>query len=127
MSALTEIPTASEVFLGGIVAYSNAIKENVLHVSSVTLAINGAVSSECVLEMVKGLFEITNADVAIAVSGIFGPSGGTQEKPVGTVWMAIGERGKLPKSILIPLEANLIRGTYRETVVTYLIEALWKL
>ncbi len=127
MSTLTEIPGASEVFLGGVVAYANAVKESVLHVSSTTLALNGAVSSECVLGMCDGLFQITNADVAIAVSGIFGPLGGTQEKPVGTVWMAIGERGKSLKSALIPLELNLKRTQYRDIVVTYLLEALWKL
>lgn len=95
-SKLTAFPGASSYFLGSLVAYSNQLKENLLHVSSQTLEIKGAVSSEVVTEMLLGLFKTTGADWGIAVSGIAGPSGGSDEKPVGTVWYAIGERGKPP-------------------------------
>jgi PncC family amidohydrolase len=125
MATLTEEPGASEYLLGGVVAYSNELKEKLLHVSKKTLEDHGAVSKETVIEMCEGLLKVTSAELAIAVSGIFGPTGGTPEKPVGTVWMAISERGSAPKATLIPLEKNLTRNQYREKVVTYLREALW--
>jgi PncC family amidohydrolase len=92
-AALTAIPDASKFFLGSLVVYSNAWKEKFLGVSPETLRTKGAVSAETVEEMVRGLFRLTECDVAVAVSGIAGPSGGTPEKPVGTIYIAIGERG----------------------------------
>lgn len=91
---LTAIPDASKYLLGSIVAYSNAWKERFLQVSRTTLKQKGAVSRETVIEMVQGLFNETDADFAAAISGTAGPSGGTKEKPVGTIYIAIGERGK---------------------------------
>lgn len=91
---LTAIPEASRYFLGSIVAYSNTWKERFLQVSTTTLKEKGAVSREVVSEMVKGLFSETDADFAAAVSGIAGPGGGTKEKPVGTICIALGERGQ---------------------------------
>jgi nicotinamide-nucleotide amidase len=93
---VTAVPGSSDYFLGSFVVYSNAMKERVLGVSSSTLLKKGAVSEETVREMLKGVFEHTSADYAIAVSGIAGPSGGTIEKPVGTIWAAIGKRGESP-------------------------------
>ncbi len=93
-SQLTAIPDASKYLLGSIVAYSNAWKERFLQVSRTTLKEKGAVSKEIVIEMVQGLFHETDADFAAAVSGIAGPSGGSQEKPVGTIYIAVGERGQ---------------------------------
>lgn len=93
-SKLTALAGASNYFLGSLVTYSNELKEQLLGVSSETLKTKGAVSSETVSEMVKGLLQKTEADWGIAVSGIAGPSGGTKEKPVGTIWYAIGQRGK---------------------------------
>lgn len=90
---LTSIPDCSKYFLGSLVAYSNGWKERFLQVSRTTLKQKGAVSREVVIEMVQGLFNETDADFAVAVSGIAGPSGGTKEKPVGTIYIAIGERG----------------------------------
>lgn len=91
---LTAIPDASKYFLGSMVAYSNAWKERFLQVSRTTLKQKGAVSREAVIEMVQGLFNETEADFAAAISGIVGPSGGTKEKPVGTIYIAIGQRGQ---------------------------------
>jgi PncC family amidohydrolase len=90
---LTSIPDASLYFLGSIVAYSNSWKERFLQVSRSTLTQKGAVSKETVVEMVKGLFQETDADYAVAISGIAGPGGGTKEKPVGTIYVAIGQKG----------------------------------
>jgi PncC family amidohydrolase len=77
--------------------YSNSLKQHLLHVSSKTLESKGAVSSETVHEMWKGVLQATGADFAVAVSGIAGPSGGTGEKPVGTVFYALGFKEKPPE------------------------------
>lgn len=85
---LTSVPGSSEYVNGGIVAYSNEVKMNLLGVSSETLATHGAVSQETVIEMVKGAMKTLKTDCAVATSGIAGPRGGTPDKPVGTVWIA---------------------------------------
>ncbi len=85
---LTSVPGSSEYVNGGIVAYSNEVKMNLLGVSSETLATHGAVSQETVIEMVKGAMKTLKTDCAVATSGIAGPGGGTPDKPVGTVWIA---------------------------------------
>lgn len=92
--AMTEIPGVSEVFLGSIVAYHNSVKERVLGVSKEMLSTCGAVSREVVTQMVEGVLETLGSDYACAISGIAGPSGGSEDKPVGTVWVAMGEKGK---------------------------------
>lgn len=94
-AAVTAVPGCSAYFRGGVVAYSNSVKVDLLHVSETTLARQGAVSEETVREMVKGAIDALNADYAIATSGIAGPGGGTPEKPVGTVWIAAGSKGKI--------------------------------
>jgi nicotinamide-nucleotide amidase len=86
---LTSIPGSSEYFKGSIVAYSDEIKQKILGVSENTLYKHGAVSKEVVKEMVKGAQKIFNTDYAISISGIAGPKGGTENKPVGTTWIAI--------------------------------------
>lgn len=85
---LTSIPGSSDYVNGGIVAYSNEVKMNLLGVSNETLATHGAVSQETVTEMVKGAMKTLKTDCAVATSGIAGPGGGTPDKPVGTVWIA---------------------------------------
>ena len=92
----TSIPDASKYFLGSLVVYSNALKMSLLKVTSETLIHSGAVSREVADEMLLGLMKRTEADYGIAVTGIAGPSGGTAEKPVGTVFIALGIRGKKP-------------------------------
>lgn len=93
---VTSIPGSSEYFMGGIVSYSNDVKMNVLGVKKETLEKHGAVSQQTVEEMVAGVSKKLNTDYAIAVSGIAGPGGGTTEKPVGFVWIAI----KTPTKVL---------------------------
>ncbi|MBS1913627.1 MAG: competence/damage-inducible protein A [Bacteroidetes bacterium] len=88
-SLLTDIPGSSDYYLGGVVSYANSMKQDVLGVSGDTLRNHGAVSGQVAEEMALGALRITGADIAVAVTGIAGPDGGTEEKPVGTVWIAI--------------------------------------
>ena len=86
---LTGVSGSSSYFIGGVVAYSNRIKESVLRVESKTLEQHGAVSQETALEMAAGIREKFNTDIGLSTTGIAGPTGGTPEKPVGLVWMGI--------------------------------------
>ena len=90
--AVTRISGSSAWFDRGFVTYSNASKEEMLGVSPDTLEAHGAVSEETAREMAEGALEYSRAQVAVAVSGIAGPTGGTPEKPVGTVWFAWATR-----------------------------------
>ena len=94
-SYLTEISGVSEVFMGSAVTYTNEIKHSLLGVKNETLKKYGAVSSQCVEEMALGCAERFNSDVAISISGIAGPNGGTPEKPVGTVYMGFYYKGEV--------------------------------
>ena len=92
---ITSIPGSSDWFIGGTIAYSNEIKVSALGVNPEKIRNHGAVSEEVVREMVNGLLLSTSADFGIAVSGIMGPSGGSAEKPVGTVWIAVGDKNNI--------------------------------
>ncbi len=92
---ITDVPGASEVFEGSVVTYSNRIKNKLIGVSEKALKAYGAVSHQVAARMVKGVCELTNSEVGIAVTGIAGPGGGTAEKPVGTVYIAVNYRGKI--------------------------------
>ena len=91
---ITDMPGSSEWFTGSVVCYSNESKVSLLGVRENTLTEFGAVSGDTVIEMVDGIFANTDADVAVGVSGIAGPDGGTEDKPVGLVWLSWGKRGK---------------------------------
>ena len=92
---LTSVAGSSEYFEGSIIAYSYDLKEKLLGVSSNVLNTEGAVSENCVREMVQGAVERMGVDIAVAVSGVAGPGGGTPEKPVGTVWLAVGNKERV--------------------------------
>ena len=94
-SFITAIPGASEMFMGSAVTYTNEVKNRLLGVKKETLERFGAVSRECVEEMAEGCARLFDTDVAISISGIAGPTGGTPEKPVGTVFMGFYFRGKV--------------------------------
>ncbi|HEX5786976.1 MAG TPA: nicotinamide-nucleotide amidohydrolase family protein [Woeseiaceae bacterium] len=85
---ITDVPGSSAVFSYGVVAYSDAAKTSLLGVSEQTLAAHGAVSKAVASEMATGVLRLSGAHIAVAVSGIAGPDGGSEEKPVGTVWFA---------------------------------------
>ena len=85
----TSVPGSSGYFLGAVTSYANSVKTGVLGVSEETIARYGAVSSECVKEMAEGIRRITGSDFSVATSGIAGPGGGSPEKPVGLVWIAV--------------------------------------
>lgn len=88
-SRICSVPGASEAFRGGVVAYSNELKTAALGVNPADIAAKGAVSADVVEQMALGAIRLTGSDIAVATSGIAGPGGGTEEKPVGTVWMAV--------------------------------------
>jgi nicotinamide-nucleotide amidase len=99
-AALTEIPGSSDVFEAGFVAYSNEAKTEVLKVSTDVLETFGSVSIAVAWSMAQGALKRSNADVAVAITGIAGPDGGSEKKPVGTVVFAQAERGADPQHIV---------------------------
>lgn len=109
---LTAVAGASLYYAGGVVAYSNALKTQLLDVKASLLKEKGAVSEEVVKRMVEGALTLTGSDFALAVSGIAGPEGGTASKPVGTVWCALGRKGKKPVAWMLNLE-----GTRAEVIL----------
>lgn len=111
---ITTIAGSSNYFKGSIVSYSNEAKLNVLNVSPEDLEKDGAVSESVVINMAKGTQKVLNTDCSIAVSGIAGPGGGTEEKPVGTVWIATAYKDKViaQKYVMGKFrEANIIRAS----------------
>ncbi|WP_371186715.1 CinA family nicotinamide mononucleotide deamidase-related protein [Thalassotalea maritima] len=94
-SLLTQVPGSSAVFEAGFVTYSNAMKQQLLDVDAATLQQCGAVSQAVVEQMLHGALTVSGADYGVAVSGIAGPDGGTEDKPVGTVWLAWGSKNDI--------------------------------
>ena len=90
-AAITSVPGASEVYMGGVTSYDNSVKRNVLGVRAETLAVAGAVSSECAAEMALGVRRLLQVDRAVSVTGIAGPDGGSVDKPVGLVWFGLAD------------------------------------
>jgi len=107
-SEITKYPGVSAIYPGSVVSYSNDIKMKVLKVKEETLIKYGAVSKECVSEMLSGVGELMGADIAVAVSGIAGPDGGTKEKPVGLVFIGVKFKQKLV------IEKNIFNGSRNE-------------
>jgi nicotinamide-nucleotide amidase len=112
-SLFTAIPGCSRYFKGGVVSYSNEAKKNVLGVSSDDIEKQGAVSQTVVEQMALGARRIFNTDCTIAISGIAGPDGGTVEKPVGTVWIAVSCKDRLAAQKFLfskSRESNILRS-----------------
>lgn len=114
---MTDLPGSSAWFDRGFVTYSNSAKVEMLGVSEQTLCGHGAVSAETVREMAVGALHHSHADIAVAVSGIAGPDGGTTDKPVGLVWLAWCQRGEAPEP-----ERYLFEGD-RESIRLQAVEA----
>mgnify|MGYP005845565941 CR=1 FL=1 len=93
-SVITSIPGSSKYFKGGIIAYSNEIKKNVVGVKDYTLNRFGAVSGQTARQMAQGTRKIIGTDIGVSITGIAGPGGGTKEKPVGTVFIGIADNKK---------------------------------
>lgn len=106
---ITDVPGASSYFLMGVVAYSNHAKMQLLGVKQDTLLMFGAVSRETVKEMAMGILRLADADVGLGITGIAGPGGGTPEKPVGLVYLAVASRGGNIKT-----EKHIFRGKRHE-------------
>lgn len=122
---VTDIPGSSSWFDRGFVTYSNGAKQDMLSVSAEALAAHGAVSEEVVLEMATGALEHSLAGVAVAVSGIAGPDGGTEERPVGTVCFAWAFKGRGPVSQRVQFAGN--REEVRHQSVRLALERLLEL
>ena len=125
-SALTEIPGSSDVFLAGYVTYSNEAKVAMLGISQDVLETFGAVSIAVAWGMAQGALARSGADVAVAITGIAGPEGGTPKKPVGTVVFARARRGANPNEIVADTKefGNLGRGGVRLQAALCALELL---
>ena len=111
---ITSVPGSSEFLNGSITAYSNQIKENILGVKNSTLTEFGAVSEQVAKEMALGVKQVLNSDFAVAITGIAGPTGGTDEKPVGTVWIAVADEKRVFAKKFVfgnNRERNIIRSS----------------
>ncbi len=123
--AITDIPGSSLVFHYGIVSYSNGAKESLLGVNIDTLEQHGAVSEAVVAEMAEGALHLSGADVAVAVSGIAGPDGGTKDKPVGMVWFAWAVRdGAKEKVVTRCMHFDGDRDLVRELTVAHALQGV---
>lgn len=122
-SSIVKIPGSSSYFEGGFVTYSNELKHDILGVKNETLNEFGAVSEAVVKQMTNGaLNRATKATIAVAVSGIAGPDGGTLTKPVGTVWMAVQRRGEESRATLLQLHGS--RDEIRLQTTLHALKAL---
>ncbi len=123
---VTSIAGSSEWFERGFVTYSNAAKQEMLGVNAETLARFGAVSAEAAIEMAKGALMHNQSQISVAITGIAGPEGGSEDKPVGTVWFAWAGGGRSPVAVCEHFEGH--RGSVRrqavETALRGLIERL---
>jgi nicotinamide-nucleotide amidase len=122
-SRFTAIAGASAYFLGGVVAYANEAKRDTLGVNYDDITSYGAVSEQVARQMAEGARRITGADYAIATTGIAGPTGGTAEKPIGTVWMAVATP---TQTIAVLRNCGTDRGQIINRASAYVIEMLYK-
>ncbi len=120
-AALTAVPGSSDVVLGGVVSYSNSVKESALGVRSETLASYGAVSENTAREMAIGARSLCKSDIAVSVTGIAGPGGGTKEKPVGTVCFGVCSPLGC-KSTVERFDSSLSRDEIRALACGYALE-----
>lgn len=130
---ITNIAGSSDYFLGGVISYSNSLKERLLGVAATTLATHGAVSTQTACEMADGVVKATGANIGVSITGIAGPGGGTEEKPVGLVYMGITVNGHPARAYQYNIPGNremirlravqealvLLRDTLTNTEVTY--------
>ena len=124
-SRITDVPGSSEYFLGGVVAYAYEAKVDLLSVSWDTLNTKGAVSGETVLEMARGIRHLMKAHIAVSVSGIAGPGGGTPEKPVGTTWIGlVAEDGEWAKIFHFSKDREENKSSAVDAALEFLLDYL---
>ncbi len=121
---ITSVPGASASFWGGIIAYDNSAKLNLLAVSPETLAVQGAVSEATAAEMASGVAALSGATWSVAITGLAGPSGGTRDKPVGTVCLAVEGPVPLSRTYLLPGDREKVRREAVTRAFGLLVEAL---
>ncbi len=95
---ITDVPGSSIFFRGGVIAYADRVKLELLGVEEAMLVENGAVSEAVAAGMARGVADLLDSDVGVGVTGIAGPDGGTADKPVGTVWLAVALKGRVRTS-----------------------------
>jgi nicotinamide-nucleotide amidase len=125
--AITEIPGSSEIFDRGFVTYSNKAKQEMLGVAARTLLQYGAVSAQTAIEMAEGALKNSRADVAVAITGVAGPGGGTAQKPVGLVHFACARRGRQTAHVerrFGPLPRDEIRTASVKQALNMLLDAV---
>lgn len=122
---ITDVAGCSDVFEGGVVSYSNDVKMKLLGVKAETLEKHGAVSYETAKEMALGVRQACMADVGISTTGIAGPTGGTKEKPVGTVYIGISF-GDICESELLSINPEYSREKIRNVAAQKILELLYK-
>jgi len=122
---LTEIPGSSDVYLGGVVCYSNELKTALLGVDPSLIQAHGAVSEPVAVAMAAGATERLGADAAVSVTGIAGPAGGSEAKPVGTIWIGLAVDGRVEaRHILLPGDRHDIRARAAQMALFFLLRRL---
>lgn len=125
--AITGVPGSSAVFWGGIISYDNSVKQGVLGVPEKVLATKGAVSSECAAAMAEGARRLLKTDLAVSVTGIAGPGGGSAEKPVGLVWFGLASKtGTVTEKRIFPGDREAVRTATIEHALCLLFDAATK-
>ena len=119
---LTDRAGSSSYVLAGLVTYSNDAKRGLLGVTELSLGEHGAVSEPVVREMVAGALAATGADVAVAISGVAGPGGGSDDKPVGTVWFAWGRSAADTEAVVEQFQGD--RDQVRRQAVLYVLQGV---
>ena len=120
--AITGVPGSSAVFMGGVISYDNSVKRDVLGVPDEVLATKGAVSSECAAAMAKGARRLLKTDLAVSLTGIAGPGGGSAEKPVGLVWFGLASAsGVTTEKMVFPGDREAVRTAAIEHALELLL------
>ena len=117
-STLTDVPGSSAYVMGSVVSYSNDVKSRILHVAEETLAAHGAVSPETAREMAEGVRDLMQTDVGVGITGIAGPGGGSPEKPVGLVYIAVSapEKTSVEKNVFSGVRAEIKRAAVNKAL-----------
>ena len=121
--AITSVSGASAVFWGGVISYDNSVKRDVLGVPAETLETKGAVSSECASAMADGVRQRMGTDLAVSITGIAGPGGGTTEKPVGLVWFGVASKADVRAEKMI---FSGDRDAVRSSAIEHALQLLLK-